>query len=443
MDDTQPTRISQETSRFEECLVRLLKWMFIFSLLFVAGVFGASAGYQSGLEQAAALKIVDNDKVVQEQYELGLIDFDDGHYELARQRFEYVIALEPEKYPAAWTYLSEIIKIQGATVTFTPQPSTLTPSPTVTITPTYDPSGEESIYNRALSLLIAGDWDGAIEAIVTLRNIDLYYRVVEADGILYAALRNRGEDKVLHQGDLEGGIYDLTLAEKFGPLDYNGNIYRDWARLYLTALGFYEAYPEQAVYYFGQVAAAVPGLIDGAGWTAMERYRRSLIHYGDQLAKEEKWCEAQSHYEAALAIRAVEGVPVTLTHVAHICSPPTKTFTPTLGPTATPTITFTNTSTPTLGPSPSPTSTLAQPADTETPTATNVATQPSTETATATQEHTITPSPIPTETFTPLPTFTFTSAPPTPSFTPLPSNTPVPTNTQPIPSDTPEPTATQ
>jgi TPR repeat protein len=52
------------------------------------------------------------------------------------------------------------------------------------------------------------------------------------------------------QGNLEGGAYDLALAERFAPLDVQANSWRELARLYLFGSSFWEVMPEQAVYYF-------------------------------------------------------------------------------------------------------------------------------------------------------------------------------------------------
>ena len=323
-------------------------------LLMLIGFIGAWAGYQHGAVLAANEVIAPNADAIDEQYQLGLEDYQVGSYESARQRLEYVVAFAPEDYPDAWEYLSEILQILNttATPTLSSLPPTLPPSPTITLTPTRDPSGVESIFQRAQSLLAAGDWDGAVAALIALRNEDLTYRVVEVDDSLFAALRNRGEQRILKLGDLEGGLYDLSLAEKIGPLDYQATVYRGWARLYLTGLGFWQAYPEQAVYYFSQVAASVPGLRDGTGSSAGWRYRMSLLHYGAELAAERRWCEAQRQYELALQFGgADEDLPLTLTHVANICSPPTQTMT------LTPSITLTNTVT--LTPLPGPSATLS------------------------------------------------------------------------------------
>jgi hypothetical protein len=98
---------------------------------------------------------------------------------------------------------------------------------------------------------------------------------------------------------------------------------------------FWQAYPEQAVYYFGQAAAAAPYLTDASGWTSIERYRASLIHYGDQLAAADDWCNAQAQYEQALTYRVDEELQAKAAQAAYNCSPPTATPTETPIPTAT------------------------------------------------------------------------------------------------------------
>ncbi len=405
----------------------------VLGLLAFAGIIGGGFGYQHGAALAAEVQLPPGDEVVDAQYQLGLEDYQAGNYELARQRFEYVVAFAPDAYPHAWVALTEILQILDttATPTLTLPPPTIPPSPTITLTPTPDPSGVESIYQRAQSLLAAGDWDGAIAALIALRNEYLTYRVFEVDDSFFAALRNRGEQRILNLGDLEGGIYDLSLAEKFGPLDYQATVYRGWARLYLTGLGFWEAYPEQAVFYFGQVAAAVPGLRDGTGSSAGWRYRMSLLDYGAQLAAEKHWCEAQQQYELAVQFGGgEEDLPLTLTHVAYKCSPPTQTISPTPSIAASATISLT----PTNGPSFTPTLALPTSTASGVPTASRTSALP-TNTLTSIPAATSTSLSSPTATSA-LPTYTATVLSPptvTSSPIPLPTATPIPPTNTPIP----------
>ena len=188
-----------------------------------------------------------------------------------------------------------------------------------TPTPTKDPRPNQELYDAAWSLLIAQQWTQALDSIAALRNNDPDFRAVQVDGMIYTALRNRGVEKILNTGELEGGLYDFSLAEQFGPLDRDAEIYRSWARLYLQGNGFWMAYPEVAIGYYAQVAAAAPGLHDLSGMSAFYRYWRSLIQYADQLAAEENWCEAYEYYRQAADARADGDVEMQAIHAQKEC----------------------------------------------------------------------------------------------------------------------------
>ncbi len=73
-----------------------------------------------------------------QQYELGVVDLAAGRYDMARQRFEFVISLNPN-FPGAREKLTEAMMAQA--IVYTP-----TPQPTPTIEPTPDLRGEEEIF---------------------------------------------------------------------------------------------------------------------------------------------------------------------------------------------------------------------------------------------------------------------------------------------------------
>jgi hypothetical protein len=119
--------------------------------------------------------------------------------------------------------------------------------------------------------------------------------------MLLQALRNRGARKILN-ADLEGGIYDLTLAQRFGLLDSEAQSYLNWSTLYITGASFWEIDWGQAAYYFGQVAPYAPNLTDGSGMTASQRYLKSLVEYAVRLANQRKWCDAVTQLTIAASI---------------------------------------------------------------------------------------------------------------------------------------------
>jgi tetratricopeptide (TPR) repeat protein len=115
-------------------------------------------------------------------------------------------------------------------------------------------------------------------------------------------LRNRGGDKILKEADLEGGIYDLTLASRFGPLDAEAQGLLNWSSLYITGASFWGIDWEQAEQYFAQVAPQLPNLMDGSKMTASERLRIALFENGNALAREGHYCKALEKYQQSLAI---------------------------------------------------------------------------------------------------------------------------------------------
>ena len=273
-----------------------------------------------------------------EQFQLGAVALAEGRYDHARQHFEYIVQHDAN-YPGATEGMAKAIL--GMSFTATPVP-TLTP----TLTPTPDMRGVEAIFSNAEQLINAGDWTNALAALDQLRKEDPNYHVAEVDGMYYFALRYNGADKISKIGDLEGGIYFLTLAERFGPLDSTANNLRENARLYIIAASFWEINWEQAANYFGQLATYAPNVWDGtSNMTAGERYRIALMRYGDQLYNDNDACGAYTQYAAALTYGALDETAAHNSRKAYeICYPPTATPEPTIvapvdTPAETPTIT--------------------------------------------------------------------------------------------------------
>lgn len=386
----------------------LVAWGLAAVLLFsVAAYIGAVSGYRSAMQNRQAQRNFEQIKAVVEQYQWGLQDQQAGRYAIAKQRYEWVLGQDPN-FPDADQRLAEVNAILYVTATPTPTPlptSTPTPSPTPDLRPIQD------LFDTAQSRLSAGDWDGVINAVINLRSADPGYEVARVDRTLYIALRNRGVDKILQQGDLGGGSYDLALAEQFGPLDAEANYARGWARLYEYGSAFWGADPAAAVYYFGQLAAAAPYLSDGTGWTAMARYRAVLIQYGDKLASQGDWCAAEEQYRLATNINSDADLQAAAENAYLECHPPTATPTP--EPTFTLTPTLTNTEIPPPTWTASPTTQVAPP-----PTETATLPPPTTEAPPAPSETpTQPPAQDPTATATPAPSETSELAE-TPSLTP-------------------------
>lgn len=233
------------------------------------------------------------------QFELGLVDLQNGACDRAKDRFVYVIELQPD-YPGVQDALIQASLCTGVT----PAADALVDA-TSGPTPTPDLRGADSIYADAQGQLSARTWDTLLPLLDTLRKNFPDYQPIEVDRMYYVAYRNRGSDRIL-AGDLERGIFDLNRAEQVGPLDAEAQNYRQWATWYIVGASFWEVDWTQAVQYFQLVAAAAPNLHDLSFFTAQDRLAEALVGYaGDlileaqDLATNKQWCSAEAKiYEA-------------------------------------------------------------------------------------------------------------------------------------------------
>jgi hypothetical protein len=289
---------------------RWVAFIGLLALLLIAAV-SAFGGYRSGIDLRKQFESTQIAVKVAEQFQLGLQDMEARKFELARQRFEYVIQHDPN-YPGVTENLALVLLELNTT-------ATPTPVPTPTLTPTPDLRGAEELFSQAQIMLAEEKWTEAIDTLLKLRKDEPAYNTVQVDSMFYVALRNRGVFRILNEGDLEGGTYDLALAERFGPLDIEAANMRTWADLYLTGASFWELDWGQASFYFGQIVAVAPNLRDNTNMTASERYRIATIKWGDALAANKEWCLAQEAYEAAYNFSLDPALEPTIAFAADKC----------------------------------------------------------------------------------------------------------------------------
>jgi tetratricopeptide (TPR) repeat protein len=325
--DTTPNHIEPLYPVQDEIKVKKARrwpWVILGIVILLGGtVLGMWLGYQSGIVERLNRHANDVAIAATTQFQLALADQAAGRYVMAQKRLEYVIQLDPN-FPGVAQKLAEVMLANAIA-----NAPTEIPSPTPVITPTPDTRGVEELIKQAQQDLRDKNWTAAINTLDVLRKTDINYRSIDADGMYYMALRSRGIDKILKEGNLEGGLYDLALAERFGPLDGDAEGYRTWARLYLAGASFWGTDWPKVLDYFSQIINALPNLRDGT-MTAIERYHVALMRYGDQLALKEQWCDAQQMYEQAQTIGSSPEIEATIAYLKNQCSPPvTKTPKPT------------------------------------------------------------------------------------------------------------------
>jgi tetratricopeptide (TPR) repeat protein len=319
-----PESVNQETGQPKPSRSWLLWAILSLTGLIAIAILSIFAGYRSAIEERTNHQATQVAGEALAQFALALQDLETNNYDLARQRLEYIIQLNPG-YPGASDKLAEVLL--QLRITATP-----TTAPTPSLTPTPDLRGRDELYNQAQLALLGGDWDNAIDTLLTLRKKFPDFLAIKVDGMLFVALRNRGVDKIARHADLEGGTYDLTLAERFGPLDGEAKNWRDWAELYIRGASFWDVDWNQAVFFFSQLALTAPNLVDGSGWTALERYYLALLGYGDWLVLRGEWCLAQEQFRIAQELKPDPQVEPTAAYVDEQCAsgapPPDTSQTP-------------------------------------------------------------------------------------------------------------------
>jgi len=367
---TQPVRTVRKPQR-KKGISKIWILGIPIALIIVMGI-SITTGYMQGLRIRDETEVVIVAQALKEQMDTGIDDLLAGNHNLARQRFEYVIEKDPN-YPGARELLDQTLLALNE-----PTP---TPSPAASPTPTETPdmTSYDGIFGSAQSAFAREEWSTALDLLLILRGSDPNFRVAEVNQMMAISLRNLGMDELL-QSLLEQGIYHLTLAERFGPLDGQASSWRNSASFYTFANSYYGLDWKLSTDYFGQICAANI-------WGACRKYGESALEYAKILAEEGDVCQAALFFEIAFTHIINDGVAPTATEVFSLCQTATApvptgtiTLTPTLGiftPTATlPGDTPTPSLTPTIGidsPTPSVTPTTG-PSPTETPTETQIPT---------------------------------------------------------------------
>jgi tetratricopeptide (TPR) repeat protein len=266
----------------------------------------AGSGYATGLTAAEATRSGASASAVDEQFNLGVEDLLAGRYDLARQRFEYVLSIEPANPDAA--ELLERARAALFVPTSTPGP---TPTP-ITPTPTLDVASLDGLFEQAQGAFAQGDWGRVLEASLLIRARDPQHRRAEINTLLAQALRSRGVQRIL-SGDFELGIYDLALAERFGPLDGGAVAWRNSAAFYTFANSFFVVDWIRAVENFRQLCVADL-------WDSCSKYARAALEYGHILLASGTPCAASTQYAISLDIRSNPALEPTADYAADRCA---------------------------------------------------------------------------------------------------------------------------
>ena len=309
------------------------KWVWlgilVFVLLIAAGVF---FGYRNGVQR----RITNEKMILMDQIAFQLEwtykDIDAGRYENAKSRLDFIIDKYPE-FPGIADLMAQVI---GKMNEPTPTPTQIliaTPEPGVTVTP--DLRGAEEKFAQLTQQIANQEWNQAVQTVQSLKESNFDYRAIEVDGLYFIALRNRGIQRIW-AGELEQGMYDLSVAAEMGALDSQAAGAESWGTTYLTGASYWDVNWPGAVEIFGQLYAQSPYFSDSTGMTTAERYRVALYRLGDVYAAQGDYCTASSYYNQSLAVGGNLDIQVTATAYAEACANPVTTPAPPQDVTPTP-----------------------------------------------------------------------------------------------------------
>ena len=298
------------------------KWVWLGILIFILFIFtGIFLGYRNGVQRRLANERAILMEQIAYQLEWTYKDINAGRYENAKTRLDYILEKYPE-FPGIADLMTQVI---GKMNEPTPTPTAVviaTVEPGVTVTPDFRDAEEK--FSQLTQNIANQEWDLAVQTVQSLKESNFDYRTIEVDGLYFIALRNRGIQRIW-AGELEQGMYDLSLASELGALDSQAAGAEGWATTYLTGASYWDVNWPGAVEIFGQLYAQSPYFSDSTGMTTAERYRIALYRLGDLYAAQGDYCTASSYYSQSLAVGVNLDIQVTASAYAEACANPVTT----------------------------------------------------------------------------------------------------------------------
>jgi tetratricopeptide (TPR) repeat protein len=248
------------------------------------------AAWQSGQSIRGEREETQETEQLTRQVALAQEDINQGSYNLALRRLEWVLERDPANSDA------QAVKRQAEAALKT----ALTPAAPPTATPLPEPSptpGE--IDDRAAEILrlrrMAQQerWDDLLPGTLTFQRQYPDYERLETDGFLYGSYLNLGLDHI--QGDqIELGINYFAQAEKLGNLPQEALDYWLWAELHLQGMAYFGVNWGVAASFFRDLCLSAP-FYQGSCDNLFE----SLVAYGDQYLVAQDYCPAVEIFREA------------------------------------------------------------------------------------------------------------------------------------------------
>ena len=266
-----------------------------------------TGGIVAGQKERAAVATQTTTADFSIQFQLGLADLNEGRYELAVQRFQWIVDRAPQ-YPGAADNLA-----QAQALLANP------PATAPTAIPTSSAQNLDDRFAEAQAAYTAQDYETAIARLREIQAIDPTYRTVDVKQMLYNSLKTLGVSYV--RGDrIEEGIILLDQAETIKPLDDLTAGERNLATLYVTGKTYWSLNWPIVIQNYEAIYQVAPNYRDVASglWEA-------YVNYGDQLVVTGQPCDGVDQYQNALNLRSDPAVVDKHNQAMDACQNPSPT----------------------------------------------------------------------------------------------------------------------
>ncbi|MBN2002290.1 MAG: PD40 domain-containing protein [Anaerolineae bacterium] len=267
---------------------------FIAIVIFVAvQLASAYAGLHYGERDREARR----QAVVQEHYDAGLKDLNEGRYERAAAEFAYILQLDPENALAEQGAAEARARLAAK------------PTPTMEVVR----SLTEQLLEEAKASYAAKDWVATARTLTQVRALDLDYERETVEEMLFTSLYNAGIT-FLEEDRLEEGISNLDQAIALRPLDTEAVNQRNLAARYLEALNYWGVDWEMCIERFEALYATHPAYKD-----VSQRLYQAYLTYAQYFSEQGEMCPAEIQYTQALRLYADAQVEQQRATAAQTC----------------------------------------------------------------------------------------------------------------------------
>jgi tetratricopeptide (TPR) repeat protein len=223
------------------------------------------------------------------QFELGVTDLAEGRYELAVQRFSWVVERQPG-YPGAAERLAEARQKLA-------EASADSVEVEATPVPTSAAGGDlDKLYDEAVTYFEDGQWEAAIDRLQDIQNQAPTFKEIDVKEMLHEALKNQGLAE-LRAGRFEEGVFLLEQAMEIKPLDDQSEGEYLLASFYVAGLRYWDINWPVVIQNYQEIYDVMPTYYDVA-----DRLWDAHVLYGDQLIALSDPCAAAEQYLAALGM---------------------------------------------------------------------------------------------------------------------------------------------